>query len=43
MPNFSHFRSPLAAAATARIVAAILLCALLWLTVGCALEWGVPA
>jgi hypothetical protein len=43
MPNLSHFRSPLAASATTRIVAAILLCALLWLTIGWALEWGVPA
>nr|WP_255635668.1 hypothetical protein [Azospirillum sp. 412522] len=43
MTNTDRVRSPLAAAATSRIAAAILLCALLWLTVGWALEWGVPA
>ncbi|CAO3428920.1 hypothetical protein [Azospirillum endophyticum] len=35
-----RFRSPLAAAATTRIAAAILLCVLLWLTVAWALQWG---
>lgn len=43
MPSFSQFRSPLAASATTRIAVAVLLCALLWLTVGWALEGGVPA
>lgn len=38
-----RFRSPLSAAATTRIAAAILLCAVLWLTVGWALKWGAPA
>ncbi|WP_280109884.1 hypothetical protein [Azospirillum sp. B506] len=41
--NTDRVRSPLAASAASRIAVAILLCALLWLTVGWALEWGGPA
>ncbi|WP_376992680.1 hypothetical protein [Azospirillum lipoferum] len=35
-----RFRSPLAVSATTRIAVAVLLCALLWLTVAWVLEWG---
>ncbi len=35
-------RSPLAASALARVAVAVLLCALLWVTVAWALDWGVP-
>ncbi len=38
--NIDRFRSPLAASAASRIAVAVLLCGLLWLAVGWALEWG---
>ncbi len=39
MMRIDRPRSPLAASALTRIAAAVLLCALLWLTVAWALDW----